>query len=35
MKNDPKKVVFSGFKAGIMINLGVILLIDGIREYLK
>ena len=35
MKNDMKKALISGFKAGAMINLGVILLVDGIKEYLK
>lgn len=35
MKNDMKKAFFSGIKTGVMINLGLILFIDGIRQYLK
>lgn len=35
MKNELKKALIDGFKAGAMINLGVILLVDGIRKYLE
>lgn len=35
MKNDMTKALISGFKTGVLINLGLILFIDGIREYLK